>query len=52
MCCVELEELVECVRCVCDLLGVAYEESGEWMRVLDLGCTNSVETGGVSYVCL
>ena len=41
----EAEELVEYVKCVCVWLGARWEVRGEWMRVLGLGFTNSVETG-------
>ena len=42
------------MRCVCVWLGVAWMErgGGEWMRGLDLGFTNPMETGGVLDVCL
>ena len=46
------EELVEYVRCVCDLLGRREWRGGEWMRGLGLDFTNPVGTGGVLDVCL
>ena len=50
--CVECEELVECVRCVCFVSGRRGWRGGEWMRGLGLDFTNRVGTGGVLDVCL
>ena len=43
---------MECVTCVCVLLGAVWGKGGEWMRELGLGFTNHVGTGGVLDMCL
>ena len=43
--------VVHGMRGVCVWLGVAWVETGEWMRGLGLGFTNPVGTGGVLDVC-
>ena len=42
---------MECVTCVCIWIGRRWWRWNEWMRLLGLGFTNTVGTGGVLDMC-